>query len=126
MRASIVAVVGLLLIKKPGDMAKARQRHLQNQERRDALAKLRNFEPIEIWAHYETGSAKVKVVPFMKDEPYSQDQVLCIFNRRLRVMTYVEKDGCRVVDSCRYSIIPLSQIVGKVAEILETAQSKKS
>jgi hypothetical protein len=107
--------------KKPGDMAIARHRHLQDQERRDALAKLRNGEHVEVWALHEQGSARVKVAPY---DPKEQDLVLCIYSRRLHVMTLVNHDGWRVVDQLHNAIIPLKQVVGVVTEVLEIKPSK--
>jgi hypothetical protein len=116
--------------KKPGEMAQKRVIHKQNQERRDALAKLRNGESIEIWAHYKLGSAKVTVQPY---QPKTGDRVLCLFGRRLRVMycanrrnhwELYDSDDPLNVKSDHSGIVPASQLFGVVTDILEVKESK--
>ncbi len=110
--------------KKPGDMAKARAKHLQNQARREALAKLRNGETVELWVHYNLGSAKVVVKPY---RPRRGDNVLAVFSRRLRVMLANEKRGNHwmLSDLDRNGVVPSDQVFGVVTQILEVKEASQ-
>lgn len=104
--------------KKPGDIQKARKRHLQQQARRDALSKLRQGEPINIWAHYDNGSTMVVVHPV---ETSAGDYVLCVVGKRLRVMYLYDfkENGNVLTDNYRRVVIPDKQIFGVVSRFLD-------
>lgn len=101
-------------MKKPGEFKAARKQHLARQARSDALKRLREGLPVEVQALTENGSKLVTVRPLKEDEPFSHQPVLCVFGRKLRVMTFVEKDGLRVLNNFHNAIIPLDQIHGVV------------
>lgn len=90
------------------------------------IKKLRNGEEIELWAHYESGSARVKVRPFTEAEtgkngPAWQEVVLCVFSKRLRVMIFNddERNGFKVSDTYRLGVIPKKRILGVVEKVFE-------
>lgn len=101
-------------MKKPGEFKAARRRHLARQARSDALKRLREGFSVEVRALTENGSKTVKVRALEDDEPLDQQPVLCVFGRKLRVMTFVEKDGGIVLNNFHYAHIPLEQIHGVV------------
>jgi len=104
--------------KKPGDMQRARKRHLQQQARRDALTKLRKEGLNDIWAHYDNGSALVTVHAVESD---IGDYVLAVVGKRLKVMYFsdYQENGIRVADDYQQAVIPSKQIFGVVSRFLD-------
>lgn len=101
-------------MKKPGEFKAARKQHLARQARSDALKRLREGFPVQVQALTENGARIVKVRPLTKNEPLDQQPVLCVFGRKLRVMTFVDKDGGLVLNNFHHAHIPLNQIHGVV------------
>lgn len=106
------------LKKKPGDMQKARRRHLQQQARRDALSKLRQEDTNTMWAHYNNGSSLVVVYAV---EPSVDDYVLCLVNKRLKVMHFYfrQNNGICLTNNYHRVVIPSKQIFGVVSRFLD-------
>ncbi len=106
---------------RPGALRDARRRHQATQARRDALVRLRDGETVEVSAYPYNGDVPepVRVRPLSEGEPLSGQNVLCLHNRRLRVLCYYVKDGEAVGDAYHGHAVhpPYKDIFGAVEEV---------
>lgn len=110
--------------RKPGAAQSLRRKHVEQQARRDALAALRLGKTVNVYAIAADGGRVVAVRPMTETEPDTLDvgaggEVLCLFNQKLRVMTYVEParrsaNRHKVADQTRVLYLPRDRIYGVV------------
>lgn len=74
----------------------ARRSHLALQARREALAKIRIGETVDIRLARDAGGHLVRARPFLPDEDPAGLMVLTIINKRLRADWCTDKNGLRV------------------------------
>jgi len=100
--------------KKPGDAAVARKRHLQRQNRQDALNRLKAGETVNIMAYTEDGYKPFTVAPFGPGDPFGGAKVLALLENKIWAVEYIDKDGCRVYGTGSTYHIPGDKLFGIV------------
>lgn len=101
--------------KKPGEAAAARKRHLQRQNRQDALNRLAAGETVSIMAYTEDGYRQFTARPVDPSEGLDGKTVLTLREGKIWATYYYAKDGKEVHVSGGQHV-PAGKIFGVVEE----------
>ena len=100
--------------KKPGDAAVARKRHLQRQNRQNALSRLQAGESASIMAYTDEGYKRFTADPVAPGDNLNGCTVLVLRERKIWAALYYEKDGREVHVGGKH--VPAGKIFGIVRE----------